>query len=203
MLQFKFEGIARNVPDRYVIRSPRSPPVLCSLEFTHVFNSLPPPPSGTDATVSLPSITSFPCPRLTISPSLASQRLVLPTDATCSASNQGDTREITHRSTFLSRPMAHCRAPTVMIVAVSTLFGAIAPSESSALVIADPFNSARQMGPKTLGLPRGETLVFGASKITPSGPPTQATATQGNVTVPFSVSWERSYPRQLRPDAAL
>src|SRR5215472_10352752 len=53
------QDIARNVPDRYVTRGPRSPPVLCSLEFTHVYNSVPSPPSGMDASVSLPSITSL------------------------------------------------------------------------------------------------------------------------------------------------
>src|SRR5258705_10246345 len=45
------EDIGRNVPDRYCTRGPRSPPVLCSLEFIHVFNSLPPPLSGIDASV--------------------------------------------------------------------------------------------------------------------------------------------------------
>ena len=65
------EDIGRNVPDRYVTRSPRSPPILCSREFTHVFNSLPPPPSGTDASVSLPSITKFPVPARRRPPPLA------------------------------------------------------------------------------------------------------------------------------------
>src|SRR5215813_2119027 len=92
LLKVSLEDIGRTVPDRYVTRGPRSPPVLCSLEFTHVFNSLP-PPSGTDAFVSLPS--NFPCPRLTISPPFASQKLVQPRDDTCSASfmisNHGDT----------------------------------------------------------------------------------------------------------------
>ena len=95
LLKVSLEDIGRTVSDRYVARGPRSPPVLCSLEFTHVFNSLPPPPSGTDASVSLPSITYVPRPCLTPSPSFASQRLVQPTDETCSASfmisNQGDT----------------------------------------------------------------------------------------------------------------
>jgi len=94
LLDMSPEEIGRNVPDRYVTRGPRSPPALCSLEFAHVFNSLP-PPSGADASVSLPSITNSPCPRLTTSPSFASQRLVQSTDDTCSAffmsSNQGDT----------------------------------------------------------------------------------------------------------------
>src|SRR5512132_2010460 len=31
------EDIGRNVPARYCTRGPRSPPVLCSLEFIHVF----------------------------------------------------------------------------------------------------------------------------------------------------------------------
>lgn len=89
------EDIGRNVPDRYCTRGPRSPPVLCSLEFIHVFNSLPPPLSGIDASVSLPSITNFPCPPLTTSPSFASQRLVQPIHDACSESfmisKQGDT----------------------------------------------------------------------------------------------------------------
>src|SRR5262245_1327054 len=92
LLEMSLEDIRRHVPDRYFTRGPRSPPILCSLEFTHVFNSLP-PPSGTDASVSLPS--NFPCPRLTTSPSFASHKLVQPRDDTCSASfmisNQGDT----------------------------------------------------------------------------------------------------------------
>jgi len=90
LLEMLLESIGRNVPDRYVTRGPRSPPVLCSLEVTEVFNSLPPPPSGIDASVGLPSITNYPCHRLTTSPSLASQRLVQPMDDTCSASNQAD-----------------------------------------------------------------------------------------------------------------
>src|SRR5215475_6419473 len=59
LLKMSLQDIARNVPDRYVTHGPRSPPVLCSLEFTHVFNSVPSPPSGMDASVSLPSITSL------------------------------------------------------------------------------------------------------------------------------------------------
>src|SRR5262245_637916 len=66
LLDMSLEDIAGNVSDRCFTRGPRSPPVLCSLEFAHVFNSLP-PPSGADASVSRPSITNFPCPRLTTS----------------------------------------------------------------------------------------------------------------------------------------
>jgi len=94
LLKMSLEDIGRNVPDRYVTRGPRSPPVLCSLEFTPVFNSLP-PPSGTVASVSLASITNVPCLCLTTSPSFASQRLDQPTEDMCSASvmmpNQGGT----------------------------------------------------------------------------------------------------------------
>jgi len=94
LLDMYLDGTVRNIPDRHFTGGPRSPPVLCSLEFTHVFNSLP-PPSGTDAFVSLPSITKFPCPRLTISTAFASQRLIQLTDDMCSVSvmisNQGDT----------------------------------------------------------------------------------------------------------------
>jgi hypothetical protein len=95
LLAMSLGDIGRNVPDRYFARGPRSPPILRSLEFTRIFNSLPPPPSGTDASVSLPSITNSPCPGLTTSPSFASQRLVQPIHDTCSESfmipNQGDT----------------------------------------------------------------------------------------------------------------
>ena len=95
LLDMSPEDIGRNVPDRYVTCGPRSPPVLCSLEFTSVSNSLPPPPSGTVASVSLAPITNVPCPRLTTSPSLASQRFDQPTEDTCLASvmmsNQGGT----------------------------------------------------------------------------------------------------------------
>ena len=95
LLAMSLEGVGRNVPDRYFTRGPRSPPVLCSLEFTHVFNFLlPPPSSGPADSVSLPSITKVPCPSLTISPAFASQRLIQLTDDMCAASvmvsNQGD-----------------------------------------------------------------------------------------------------------------
>jgi len=46
LLEMPLEGIACNVPDRYYSCDPRSPPVLRSLEFGYVFNSLPPPTSG-------------------------------------------------------------------------------------------------------------------------------------------------------------
>jgi hypothetical protein len=39
LLEMFLENSGRNVPDRYFTRGPRSPPVLCSFEFTHVFNS--------------------------------------------------------------------------------------------------------------------------------------------------------------------
>jgi len=64
LLTMSLEDVGHNVIDRHFTRGPRSPPVLCSLECTHNFNSSPPPPSETDAFVSLPSITHFPCPRL-------------------------------------------------------------------------------------------------------------------------------------------
>ena len=71
MLAISLEDIGRNVPDRYCTRGPRSPPLLCSLEFIRVFNSLLPPLSGIDASVSLPLTPNFPCSRLTTSPSFA------------------------------------------------------------------------------------------------------------------------------------
>src|SRR5215470_12852385 len=74
LLQISLESIVRSVSDRHFTPGPRSPPVLFSLEFTYVFDSLP-PPSGTDAPVSPPSITKFPDPRLATFPHLASQRL--------------------------------------------------------------------------------------------------------------------------------
>jgi len=40
-LEMSLEDIGGNIPDRYFTRGPRSPPVLCSREFTHVFSSLP------------------------------------------------------------------------------------------------------------------------------------------------------------------
>jgi len=123
LLDRSLEGIACHVADRHVTRGPRSPPVLRSLESTHVSNSLPLPPSGTDVSVSLLSITSFPCPRLTTSPPSTSQGLVQPTDDTCSASfmisNQGHpvkslavSLAFSRSSAFRSRSPSRFRLPS-------------------------------------------------------------------------------------------
>ena len=55
LLKMPPEGIARNVRDCHFTRGPRSPPILRSPEFAYAFNSLP-PPSGTEALITLPSI---------------------------------------------------------------------------------------------------------------------------------------------------
>src|SRR5262245_3457311 len=95
--------IGRNVADRYVTRGPRSPPVLCSLEFTPVFNSLP-PPSGTVDSVSLASITNVPCLFLTTSRTFDCQRINRPTKDMCSTHVLMPNQEGTplHRSPYLS-----------------------------------------------------------------------------------------------------
>ena len=59
LLEMSLQDIARNVPDRYVTHGPRSPPVPWSPEFAHVFISLPPPASGRETPITLPSITTF------------------------------------------------------------------------------------------------------------------------------------------------
>jgi len=59
LLEMPLEGIACNVPDRYYSCDPRSPPVLRSLEFGYVFNSLPPPTSGAKPPVILQSLAKF------------------------------------------------------------------------------------------------------------------------------------------------
>ena len=57
------DGIASIIPGSRFTGGPRSPPVLCSPEFAYVFDSLPPPASGAEAPVTLPSITTvWPCP---------------------------------------------------------------------------------------------------------------------------------------------
>jgi hypothetical protein len=53
------DGIASMIPGSRFTGGPRSPPVLCSPEFAYVFDSLPPPASGAQAPVTLPSITTF------------------------------------------------------------------------------------------------------------------------------------------------
>ena len=71
LLEMSLENIGRNVPARYVTRGPRSPPVACSLKFTHHYNSLPPPLSGgcfrwsfADHNISRSPSDDLPCPAL-------------------------------------------------------------------------------------------------------------------------------------------
>ena len=59
LLEVSLEDIGRTVPDRYVARGPRSPPVLRSPAFRFVFNSLPPLASFTKTPVTLPSLARF------------------------------------------------------------------------------------------------------------------------------------------------
>jgi hypothetical protein len=96
------------------------------------------------------------------------------------------------------RPELHWKvmiaATTVVVLSVLFLFGWRGPQETFALEITDAFNSERNFGPNPLGLSTGAELVFGASKITPSGSPTQATATQGSVTVPLVFSPSAAIP---------
>jgi len=56
LLELSLEGTVY-FPRRHFARGPRSPPVRCSPEFASVFTSLP-PPSSTDALVTLPLITT-------------------------------------------------------------------------------------------------------------------------------------------------
>ena len=59
MLKIFPEGIVRNVAASRFTHGPRSPPVPWSPEFAHVFISLPPPASGRETPITLPSITTF------------------------------------------------------------------------------------------------------------------------------------------------
>src|SRR5215470_14282979 len=59
MLKIFPEGIVRNVTASRFTHGPRSPPVPWSPEFAHVFISLPPPASGRETPITLPSITTF------------------------------------------------------------------------------------------------------------------------------------------------
>jgi|SRR5215467_3088677 len=59
LLEIPLESIARNVPGRHYTRGPRSPPVLRSPEFGHVFNSLPPPTSGAEAPVAFQTLVKL------------------------------------------------------------------------------------------------------------------------------------------------
>src|SRR5215813_8374533 len=57
--EISFEGIVRNVPRGHFTRGPRAPPALCFPEFVRFFNSLPPPASDAETSVSLPSTTKL------------------------------------------------------------------------------------------------------------------------------------------------
>jgi hypothetical protein len=59
LLEISLEGIIPRVFGRLFTRGPRAPPILPSSDSAYVFNSLPPPASGTNAPVALLSITTF------------------------------------------------------------------------------------------------------------------------------------------------
>ena len=75
----------------------------------------------------------------------------------------------------------------VVLLAAIILALELSPGNAFALTISGPFNFRDNRGPNPVGFTRGDTLVFGATSIIPSGPPTTATATQGTTTlsVPF------------------
>src|SRR5215813_12151931 len=65
--EISLEGLVRSAPGNRLTRGPRSPPASRSPEFASMFNSLPPPVSGTESPNALPSITAFrlfPCGHL-------------------------------------------------------------------------------------------------------------------------------------------
>jgi len=74
--EISLEGIVRSVPGSRLTRGPRSPPILWSMDFANIFNSLPPPASGTEVPVTLPSITKLACPDLATSQHFGSQKLI-------------------------------------------------------------------------------------------------------------------------------
>src|SRR5215470_6608871 len=59
LLDMYLDGIVRNVPHCHFTCGPRSPPVIRSPEFVSIFNSLPPPPSFTEAPVTLRFLAKF------------------------------------------------------------------------------------------------------------------------------------------------
>jgi hypothetical protein len=59
LLEISLESLVRSAPGNRFTRGPRAPPARCYLEFASVFNSLPPPASGTESPIALPSITAF------------------------------------------------------------------------------------------------------------------------------------------------
>ena len=75
----------------------------------------------------------------------------------------------------------------VVLLAAIILALELSPGNAFALTISGPFNFRDNRGPNPVGFTRGDTLVFGATSIIPSGSPTTATATQGTTTlsVPF------------------
>src|SRR5215467_10747861 len=58
LLDMNLDGIVRNVPHCHFTRGSRSPPVIRSPKFVSIFNSLPPPPSFTEAPFTLGSLLS-------------------------------------------------------------------------------------------------------------------------------------------------
>src|SRR5215510_14342132 len=59
VLEISSEGLVRSAPANRFTRGPRAPPTRCSPEFASVFNSLPPPASGTESPITLLLITAF------------------------------------------------------------------------------------------------------------------------------------------------
>jgi len=57
--EISLEALVHSAPGNRFTRGPRAPPARCSPEFASVFNSLPPPASGTESPIALQSITAF------------------------------------------------------------------------------------------------------------------------------------------------
>jgi hypothetical protein len=57
--EISLEALVHGAPGNRFTRGPRAPPARCSPEFASVFNSLPPPASGTESSIALQSITAF------------------------------------------------------------------------------------------------------------------------------------------------
>src|SRR5262249_18178997 len=73
LTEISLERLVRSALGNRFTRGPRAPPARCSPEFASVFNSLPPPASGTNALATSPSILNLKTTNalgLTISPSL-------------------------------------------------------------------------------------------------------------------------------------
>ena len=93
--------------------------------------------------------------------------------------------------------MRSLRRTGIGIVAGLTMFTACPQSNAwAALEVSNTFSLRDHVGPNTVGSIPGDRLVFGAVDVTPSGPPTEVTATQGQTTIRLSFIPQALFPNQ-------